>query len=206
MIKGLSYMSRKAVQHLRKIDPIMREIIDRVGPCRLKPNHEGTHFDHIVRSIIFQQLSGKAASTIHGRVKGLFGDRHPTPEEIAAAPDELLRAAGVSPQKLKYLKDLALKVMAGEVTLDAVHSMTDEAIIESLMRVKGVGRWTAQMFLMFRLGRADVLPTVDLGINKAVKKAYGLRRMPSPEKLQKIGESWSPYRTFACWYLWRSLD
>jgi DNA-3-methyladenine glycosylase II len=199
-------MSRKAVNHLRKSDPVMRKIIDLVGPCRLKPNHEGSHFDHIVRAIIYQQLSGKAASTIHGRVKGLFGDRNPTPEEITAATDEMLRGAGVSPQKLKYLRDLALKVMAGDVALDSVHSMADEEIIELLTRVKGVGRWTAQMFLMFRLGRVDVLPTVDLGINKAVQKAYGLRRMPTPEKLLKIGSAWAPYRTIACWYLWRSLD
>ena len=155
---------------------------------------------------MYQQLSGKAAATIHGRVLDLFGGRAPTPEELATASEASLRAAGLSRQKLMYLKDLASRVASGEVPIETLHELPDEAVIDALVRVKGVGRWTAQMFLMFRLGRPDVLPELDLGIQNAIRRAYRLRSRPTPERVAKIGAPWAPYRTVASWYLWRSLD
>ena len=196
---------RKAINHLKRVDPVLAEIIVRVGPCRLTPKQEGSHFDAIVRSIVFQQLSGKAASTIHDRVRGLYGGRDPEPHELLATDDARLRAAGLSRQKLSYLKDLASKVAAGEVDLDVEH-LDDEAIIEQLVKVKGVGRWTVQMFLIFRLGRPDVLPELDLGIQNAVKRAYRRRGRVLPKDIKRIGAKWSPHSTIASWYLWRSLE
>ena len=198
-------MHRKALNHLRA-DPALARIIAQVGPCRLAPTAEGTHFDALVRSIIYQQLSGKAAATIHRRVEEVFGGRAPMPAELAAMPDETLRAAGLSRQKLGYLKDLAARVDSGEVPLDHLDALPDDEIIEALVRVKGIGRWTAQMFLMFRLGRPDVLPELDLGIQKGIQRAYRLRSLPKPDRVRKIGAKWAPYSSIACWYLWRSLD
>lgn len=197
---------KAALKHLSTADPVMAKVIRRVGPFKLKPKHEGTHFDHIVRAIVYQQLSGKAAATIHSRVNALFGTTPPTAFDLLAADEARLRSAGLSRQKLSYLKDLAAKVVSGEVPLDALHELEDAAIVDALIKVKGIGPWTAQMFLMFRLGRPDVLPTVDLGINKAIMREYKLRRMPKPKDVLKIGASWSPYSTVACWYLWRSLE
>ena len=183
-------------------------MIDRVGPCRLEPRREGTHFDALVRSIVYQQLSGKAASTILGRVHALYGNRSPTPAELVATPDETLRAAGLSRQKLSYLKDLAAKVEAGAVPLaaDAIDHLGDEEIIERLVQVKGIGRWTVHMFLMFRLGRPDVLPELDLGIQNAIRRAYRLRKQPGPKDVLRIGKKWTPHASVASWYLWRSLE
>ena len=197
---------RRAVNHLKRADPVLAEIIARVGPCRLTPRAEGTHFDALVRSIVFQQLSGKAASTILARVHAHYGHRSPTAEEILATPEEPLRAAGLSRQKLGYLRDLAAKVASGEVPLHDIDHLDDDAIIEHLVRVKGIGRWTVQMFLMFRLGRPDVLPELDLGIQNAIRKAYRKRKRPTPKDVQKIGAKWRPYATVASWYLWRSLE
>jgi len=184
----------------------MGRIIKRVGRCALRPKVEGTHFDHIVRAIVYQQLSGKAAATIHSRVEALFGGVPPSAFQLLGAKEEQLRSAGLSRQKLSYLKDLAAKTAEGSVPLHRIEELDDEAIIETLTAVKGVGRWTAQMFLMFRLGRPDVLPTVDLGINKAIMREYKMRRMPKPKDVERIGAPWSPHSTVACWYLWRSLE
>jgi DNA-3-methyladenine glycosylase II len=181
-------------------------VIRRVGPFRLVPRSTGTHFDAVCRSIIYQQLSGKAAATIHGRVLGLFGGRAPLPVELAATTDEQLRGVGLSRQKLSYLKDLASRVASAELPIETLHELPDADVIDALVRVKGVGRWTAQMFLMFRLGRPDVLPELDLGIQKAIQRAYRLRKRPLPERVLKIGAAWKPYRTVASWYLWRSLE
>lgn len=164
------------------------------------------HFAALVRSIIFQQLSTRAASTIHGRLTALMGPGGVTLHTLAALPDEALRSAGVSRQKALYLRDLCTRIAAGEVELDGIESLDDEAVIAALTKIKGVGRWTAEMFLMFRLLRPDVLPVGDFGIVSAVQKAYGLRTRPTPERLRAIGEAWKPYRSIACWYLWRSLD
>jgi DNA-3-methyladenine glycosylase II len=139
-------------------------------------------------------------------VLGLFGGRAPLPEELAATEDVTLRGVGLSRQKLSYLKDLAARVAAGDLPIESLHDLPDEDVIDALVRVKGVGRWTAQMFLMFRLGRPDVLPDLDLGIQKAIQRAYRLRKRPLPERVLKIGAPWAPYRTVASWYLWRSLE
>lgn len=136
----------------------------------------------------------------------LFGGRAPTPSELAAVNDESLRGVGLSRQKLAYLKDLAVRVASGDVPIETLHELPDDGVIDALIRVKGVGRWTAQMFLMFRLGRPDVLPELDLGIQNAIKRAYRLRKRPTPDRVAKIGAPWAPYRTVASWYLWRSLD
>lgn len=197
---------RKAVNHLKKVDPVMAEVIALVGRCDLQPRADGTHFDAVMRSIIFQQLSGQAAGTIHRRFRDLYGGRDPKPEELIRTPDEKMRSIGLSRQKTAYLKDLAARVIAGDCPIDTLHDLPDDRIVEALTAVKGVGRWTAQMFLMFRLGRPDVLPDLDLGIQKGIKRAYGLRKHPAPKRVLKIGAKWAPYRTVAAWYLWRLLD
>ena len=199
-------MSRAAVRHLKRADPTLRGLIERVGPCRLALRADGHHFDHLVRAIVYQQLAGKAAAAIHGRLLGLYSDRPPTPAELLATPAPRLRRAGLSRQKLRYLKDLARHVHSGKLLLTDLPGLTDEAIIAALTEVKGVGVWTAQMFLMFRLGRPDVLPVLDFGIRNAIRLAYGLRKMPTPARMERIAAPWRPYRTVACWYLWRSLD
>ena len=197
---------RKAIAHLKNVDPVMAQLIDRVGTCKLTLRDQGTHFDAIARSIVFQQLSGKAASTIHGRFEGLYGGRSPLPAELTETSHERLRSVGLSRGKAAYLKDLATHVVAGEVPVETLHELSDEEVIAALTRVKGIGRWTAQMFLMFRLGRPDVLPDLDLGIQKGIQQAYRLRKLPPPEKVKKVGAKWAPYRTIASWYLWRLLD
>jgi DNA-3-methyladenine glycosylase II len=199
-------MSRAAVRHLKRSDPTLRALIERVGPCRLTVRTEGTHFDHLVRAIVYQQLGGRAAATIHARLLGLYGDRPPTPAELLATRPARLRRAGLSRQKLGYVRDLAGKAASGAVALADLDGSPDEAVIEALTAIKGVGPWTAQMFLMFRLGRPDVLPVLDYGIGKAIRRAYGLRRMPTAAQMERIAAPWRPHRTVACWYLWRSLD
>jgi 3-methyladenine DNA glycosylase/8-oxoguanine DNA glycosylase len=197
---------RKAVSHLRAADPVLAGVIARVGPCRARVTTEGTHFGAVVRSIVYQQLSGKAAATIHGRVLALFDDNQPTPRAVLKTDVTVLRAAGLSGQKTAYLKDLAMRASSRSFPLERLHELDDDAVIETLTAVKGVGRWTAQMFLMFRLGRPDVLPDLDLGIQKGIQRAYGLRRLPTPPQVLKRGAVWAPYRTIASWYLWRLLD
>jgi len=197
---------RKAIAHLKKVDPVMARLIDAIGTCKLTLRDQGSHFDAIARSIVFQQLSGKAASTIHGRLEGLYGGRSPLPAELTVTSDEHLRGVGLSRGKSAYLKDLAARVVSGELPVETLHELSDDEVISALTRVKGIGRWTAQMFLMFRLGRPDVLPDLDLGIQKGIQRAYRLRKLPSPDRVKKIGAKWAPYRTIASWYLWRLLD
>lgn len=199
-------MSRVALSHLRRSDPVLAGIIRRVGPFTLEPNRQGTHFEALARSIVYQQLSGKAAATIHSRVKSLYPRRRLRPEAVLATPDARLRAAGLSGQKLAYLKDLARHVLEGTVPLARLDRLPDDEIIERLVQVKGVGRWTVQMFLMFRLGRPDVLPDLDLGVQNAIWRAYGLPKRPTPKEVLAIGAPWRPYATYASWYLWRSLE
>jgi DNA-3-methyladenine glycosylase II len=201
-----SAFGKKAAAHLKKADPVLGKVIEKVGVYKGWPNNSGTHFDAVCRSIVFQQLSGKAAGTIHGRFQGLYGGRTPRPEELATTSDEQLRGVGLSRQKSAYLKDLGARVASGELPIETLHELTDAEVITALTQVKGIGRWTAQMFMMFRLGRRDVLPDLDLGVQKAIQKAYRLRKLPSPERVLKIGAKWAPYRTVASWYLWRSLD
>jgi len=177
-----------------------------VGPCRIQQRTDGTHFEALTRSIVYQQLSGKAAATILSRVHALYPDSIPSPEAVLATSDEKLRGAGLSRQKIGYLRDLSSKVVSGALPLDALEGMSDDELISHLVQVKGIGRWTAQMFLMFRLGRPDVLPELDLGIQNAIKRAYRKRTRPTPKQVKRIGAKWSPHSTVACWYLWRSLD
>lgn len=197
---------RPAVAHLRKADPVLARVIEAVGPCTLELRTEGTHFHALLRSVLFQQVSGKAAATIHERMRALYGGRDPEPAELLATPDEALRAAGVSRQKIAYLHDLAGHVATGRLPLDRVEALDDEEIVALLADVKGVGRWTAQMFLLFRLGRPDVLPCADLGIQKAIQRAYGLPALPKPAEVEARGAPWRPYASVASWYLWRSLE
>ncbi|MGI9104341.1 MAG: DNA-3-methyladenine glycosylase family protein [Terriglobales bacterium] len=209
---------RRGVSHLKKCDPVMAAIITRVGPFRLE--QRPATFEAMARAIVFQQLAGAAARTIYQRLqaaceqavagqstpRSMYGGFGITPESILALTDEQMRACGLSRQKLSYLRDLAAKSISREVDFERLPEMSDEDVIEHLTRVKGVGRWSAQMFLIFALGRLDVMPTVDLGINNAIKRAYGKRKMFKPKQLLRFSEKWKPYRSLACWYLWRSAD
>jgi DNA-3-methyladenine glycosylase II len=197
---------RRSLVHLKRADDVLARVIARVGPCRFRPRSTGTHFDALLRSIVYQQLSGKAAGTILDRVLALYGGRYPRPPQLLATSETALRAAGLSRQKLGYLRDLAAKVDTGEVPLARVGRLADEEIIMHLTRVKGIGRWTAQMFLIFRLGRPDVLPELDLGIQTAIQRAYGLSKRPAPADVLRVGAGWRPHATVASWYLWRSLE
>ena len=199
-------MHRRAIAHLRAVDTALGAIIDRVGPFTLTPRTEGTHFDHVVRSIVGQQLSGKAAATIYQRVRDLYGGGFPTPAQLLKTPDAKLRAAGLSGRKLEYIKELAQHTHKGTIAILRIHEMSDDEVMETLVSVRGIGRWTAQMVLMFRLGRPDILPELDLGVQKAVQRLHRMRKLPTPEKLQKIGRKWAPFRTYAAWYLWQSLE
>jgi DNA-3-methyladenine glycosylase II len=197
---------RAALAHLRRTDPVLAGIIERVGPYRLEMRRTGTHYDALVRSIVFQQLSGKAAGTIHRRFCELYPGNRPRAELVLATADELLRGAGLSRQKVGYLRDLSARVASRSLPLAHLGRLPDDAIIEHLVQVKGIGRWTVQMFLMFRLGRPDVLPELDLGVQTAIQRAYGLEKRPTPKEVLRMGARWRPYASVASWYLWRSLE
>lgn len=192
---------------LMRRDPVLAAIIRQHGPCGLGAVRDRyDHFAMLVRAIVFQQLSTKAATTIHTRLLAHMPAGSPTPDALLTLTDEQLRLAGISRQKAVYLRDLGEKVRDGLVPLEAVDALDDEEVIAALTRVKGIGRWTAEMFLIFRLGRPDVLPLNDLGIINAIQKAYRLRKKPTPDRMRKLAEPWRPYRSIACWYLWRSLE
>ena len=199
-------MHRKAIKHLRTADPALGAVIDRVGTFKLVPRAEGSHFDHVVRSIVGQQLSGKAAQTIYQRVLDLKSGRAPTPADFLKIPVAKLRAAGLSGRKTEYIKELAQRTHEGSLAILKIHEMEDAAVMETLVSVRGIGPWTAQMVLMFRLGRPDVFPELDLGVQKAIQKLRRMRKLPTPKQMTKIGELYAPYRTYAAWYLWRSLE
>ena len=194
---------RRAVTHLKKSDPVLRAIIERIGPYRMQ--FAPPEFHSLAEAIVYQQLNGKAAVTIFKRFAALAGEPV-TPEGILKLSDEQLRSVGLSKQKSAYLKDLATKTEAGLLDFSRLSNMPDTEVIQHLTQVKGVGVWTAQMFLMFTLRRPDVLPTGDYGVQAAIKKHYRKRRMPKPHIMEKIARPWVPYRSIACWYLWRSLD
>jgi DNA-3-methyladenine glycosylase II len=198
----------RAVAALRKSDPILREVIDAVGPVGdFFAGRPTDHYGTLVRSIVGQQLSTKAAASIHGRLLERFGGRAPTPDEVLADdPDELRTAAGLSHAKVRYLHSLAEHVLDGSLDLDRLPELPDDEVIAELVAVKGLGVWSAHMFLMFHLHRPDVLPVGDLGIRRAVKLRYGLPELPTPAELTEIAEPWRPHRTVACIYLWRSLQ
>jgi DNA-3-methyladenine glycosylase II len=192
---------------LMRRDPILAAVIKRHGTCELGAVRDRfDHFSMLVRAIVFQQLSTKAATTIHTRLVALMPEGRPTPAALARVTEEQLRAAGISRQKAGYLRDLCDKVGSGIVPLDTIDDLEDEEVIAALTQIKGIGRWTAEMFLIFRLQRPDVLPVGDLGIVNAMQKAYRMRKKPTAERMRKIGEAWRPYRSIASWYLWRSLD
>jgi DNA-3-methyladenine glycosylase II len=194
---------RKAIYHLKKSDPVMRAIIEQVGACRMEFGEPTFH--SLAESIIYQQLNGKAAVTIFNRFADAAGTPV-TPEGILKLSESQLRAVGLSKQKSSYLRDLAAKTQAGLLNFDKLADMSELDVIEHLTQVKGVGIWTAHMFLMFTMRRPDVLPTGDYGIQVAMKKHYRKRKLPKPRDMEKIAKAWSPYRSVACWYLWRSLD
>jgi len=194
---------RHAVTHLKKSDPVLRAIIERVGPFRMEFGEP--EFHSLAEAIVYQQLNGKAAVTIFKRFAALAGEPL-KPEGILALSDTQLRSVGLSKQKSSYLKDMAERAARGELDFSRLPEMTDEEVIKHLTQVKGVGVWTAHMFLMFTLRRPNVLPTGDFGIQMAMKKHYKKRKMPKLEQMEKIAKLWEPYRSIACWYLWRSLD
>jgi DNA-3-methyladenine glycosylase II len=194
---------RKAVNHLKKSDPILRGIIDRVGPCRMEFGEP--QFAALAESIVYQQLNGKAAATIFERFAALAGEPL-TPEGILNLSDAQFRSVGLSKQKSAYLKDLAAKTAAGTLDFARLPELSDDEVIEHLTQVKGIGVWTAHMFLMFSLQRPNVLPTGDYGVQVAIKKHYRKRKLPKPKDMEKIARAWEPYRSVACWYMWRSLD
>jgi DNA-3-methyladenine glycosylase II len=193
---------RRAVRLLARRDPVLGAIIRRVGPCGLAAAQRIDPFASIVESIVWQQLSWKAATTIFKRVCALLPAGSITAEALAAVPDTDLRAAGLSRPKIAYLRDLCAKVQDGTLPIGDLAALADEDVIAAMTTVKGIGRWSADMFLIFRLQRADVLPVGDLAIAMAIKRAYRLRRVPDAKKMQRIGEAWRPYRSVACWYLW----
>jgi DNA-3-methyladenine glycosylase II len=195
----------RARRHLSRRDPVLRDLMRAHGKCGLADAQNAEPFTALLKAIVSQQLSTKAARTIYTRLLALF-DGVPTPVAMGAVTDAQLRAVGLSGQKLRYMRDLSQRVQDGSLALHALDEMTDDDVVVALTQVKGIGRWTAEMFLMFRLHRPDVLPVGDLGIVKAVQRAYGLRKTPTPDRLSQIGEAWRPYRSVACWYLWRSLN
>ncbi len=217
--------SKTALAHLRAADPVMGRLIDATGPFAMRSGGEDP-FRSLSRAIVYQQLSGKAAGTIFGRFLALFAqgdgfdasvrrtdpdwsplkEPFPLPERVLAVSDEQLRRAGLSRQKMASIRSLAEHFGSGELSVDHLDDWDDEEVIAHLTRVRGIGRWTAEMFLMFDLRRPDILPTNDVGINRAIMKLYGLEALPKPPDVLRIGEPWRPWATVACWYLWRSED
>jgi DNA-3-methyladenine glycosylase II len=194
---------RKAINHLKKSDPVLRAIIERVGPCRMEFGEPTFH--SLAEAIVYQQLNGKAAVTIFKRFADAAGDPV-TPAGILELSEQQLRAVGLSKQKSSYLRDLAAKTQAGLLNFAHLVDQSEDEVIEHLTQVKGIGVWTAHMFLMFTLRRPDILPTGDYGVQVAMKKHYRKRKLPKPKDMEKIAKPWSPYRSIACWYLWQSLD
>jgi DNA-3-methyladenine glycosylase II len=193
---------RKAQRHLARRDPVLKRVIARVGPCTLRYNPD--RFAALARSIVAQQISTKAAAAILARLEQTLRPHRIVPRAILAASDEVLRGAGLSAAKLRALRDLAEKVHDGSVPLRRLHRFPDEEVIERLIPVRGIGRWTAEMFLIFSLGRLDVLPIDDLGLRAGVRDQYGLASLPQKAELTALAEPWKPYRSVATWYFWRS--
>src|SRR5271169_5547641 len=209
-----------ACEHLSRFDRKLARIIARSGPCRLQQETTQSIFEALLESIIYQQLNGRAAATIAGRVKALFPENirrlrtrrglvggFPTPEQILSASDELLRSAGLSRNKMLAIRDLAAKTIDGTVpTVKQAHRMRDDELIERLVTVRGIGRWTVEMLLIFRLGRPDVLPVDDYGVRKGFAQMHRMDELPKPKELMAYGERWRPHRSVACWYMWRAAE
>jgi 3-methyladenine DNA glycosylase/8-oxoguanine DNA glycosylase len=206
--QGLCFDPREAVRHLTRADPRLAALIRRSGAFSMRPTRTQSLFAALLEAIVYQQLTGRAAETILGRVHALFAPRrHPRAEELLRIPESRLRAAGLSRNKAAALQDLSRRVIDGTVPpLRAARGMSDEELIERLTAVRGVGRWTVEMLLIFRLGRPDVLPVTDLGIRKGFRLAFGMRRLPAVVTMTRRGERWRPYRSVASWYLWRAAE
>ena len=194
---------KKALNHLRNSDQVLAAIITRVGPYKI--TYREPTFQALARAIVFQQLSTKAARTIHGRLEEAAGGTI-TPEAIQNLSVGEMRRAGLSRQKIGYIRDLAEHAASGKVDFARLHSLSDEEVIAALTDIKGIGEWTAHMFLIFALRRPNILASGDLGVRTAVQRAYRKRKLPTPQQMEKIAESWHPYCSVACWYLWRSLE
>jgi DNA-3-methyladenine glycosylase II len=201
-------MSEVALKHLSSADKVLARLIKKIGPCAWKPNRRRSPYETLVKSVAYQQLNGTAAATIFGRVKALYpGSRFPAPEDLLATPEEKLRGAGLSRAKVAAIKDIAAKTLEGIVPDSrAIARMDNDAIITRLTTIRGVGPWTVEMLLIFKLGRTDVLPATDYGVRKGFAVTYKLKDLPSAAELLAHGEKWRPYRSFAAWYLWRALD
>ena len=196
----------RARRHLIRHDPRLGVLVKQLGPCGFDRTRKIDRFAMTVRSIVSQQLSVKAADTIHTRLLAALETEHATPDGILALDQDRMRACGLSWAKVASVRDLATKITDGSLALDALDTLDDDAVIEALTAVRGIGRWSAEMFLIFRLGRPDILPVGDVGVQRAMRKLYGLRKHPSPARMTALARPWRPYRSVACWYLWRSLD
>lgn len=194
---------RQACRHLGRTDPVLRGLISQIGPCSLAPRPQ--HFAVLCDSIIAQQLSTVVAEAIFARFAALYPGKTPTPRAVLRTPLPRLRQAGLSRQKAGYLKDLAAAFLDGRIARRLIARASNEELITSLRSVHGIGRWTAEMFLMFSLNRLDVMPVDDLGLQKAIQRCYGLRRLPAAATIRRLAKPWHPYETVACWYLWQSL-
>lgn len=194
---------RKALLHLKKSDPVMAAIIERAGPYRM--GYSEPEFATLLSSIVFQQLNGRAAYTILNRIIAAAGGKL-TPQRILRLSDETLRAAGLSRQKIAYMRDLAEHTRDRRLRFAKLSQLSDPRVVETLTQVKGIGEWTAQMFLMFALRRHDILPVADYGVRSAIRKAYGMKELPTPREMRTLAEAWKPYCSVASWYLWRSLE
>lgn len=196
----------RARRHLMRHDPVLGTLIRQIGPCELEQTRRVDRFAMTVRSIVAQQLSAKAAMTIHDRLVEAVGAPSLTPDAVLALDAARMRACGLSWAKVASVRDLATKVLDRSLALESLDKLDDDAVIEALTTVKGIGRWSAEMFLIFRLGRPDILPVGDVGVQRAMRRLYGLRKHPSPARMTALARPWRPYRSVACWYLWRSLD
>ena len=203
MTKHISKRKMAALEHLAVADADLGKIIKSIGAYEIKVRKDP--FQSLVETIIYQQLAGSAADAIYGRFVKAYR-RFPGPLQLLTTKDAKLRAVGLSSRKIEYLKDLASRVSDGRLKLDHLQEMPDEQVIEQLEKVKGIGRWTAEMFLIFCLGRLNVLPVGDLGLRKAMQKVYSLAELPTPEKMRKIAQPWMPYCSIATWYMWKSLE
>jgi DNA-3-methyladenine glycosylase II len=203
MAKQVASEMAQALKHLSAVDTQLAEIIESVGPYEIKLRKDP--FQSLAEAIIYQQLAGSAADAIYKRFVKIYG-RFPRPAQLLATRDSKLRVAGLSSRKIEYLKDLASRVSDGRLSLSLLRKMPDEQVVEQLVQVKGIGRWTADMFLIFCLGRPDVLPVGDLGLRKAMQKAYSLAELPSPESMRDTAQLWKPYSSIATWYMWKSLE
>ena len=194
---------RAAEVHLSRVDPVMRAVIEEIGPCGLERYWRRRALPALFQTIIGQQISVQAARSIHGRLRALYGGRDPSARQLLLTSEENLRAAGLSRPKVTYLRDLACRVSSRRLSLPSLERLPDEKVIEALLQVKGIGRWTAEVFMIFRLGRLDMLPVDDIGLLDGAQMLYGLPQRPQGDQLRKISEPWRPYRSVGCWFLWQ---